>query len=219
LVGTLILASCAEAPSTRPLVAGPIQPSPKARASAGRTIELSAADVFGVPVRVGTADHSPVTVVFFMSRESRDESAELARGVDEGLLDAPVEQVGIVDVHRYGGITRSFALGRMRKSVEEARASRRQRRLEHHADASPAAVNRWHLIGDFDGALFRQLGVELDLEHPVAFVVEAGGRLHGPYHDVGDVVAEVVRVIRGAADKRARKAPARGAARHRSVSP
>lgn len=151
-------------------------------------VELHVADVLGERVDVAPHAHNP-TVLIFMSRTAKDASSLFARTVDERLLDQPVELVGIVDVRRYGGIFRGLATSRMRRSEEEARVARRQRRLDHGVDASPAAVDRWHLVGDFDGALFRRFGVETEPAQPVAFVVDGAGELHGPFRDVDTVVA------------------------------
>ena len=157
-------------------------------AVAAAPVELHVLDVLGERVDVAPDAPNP-TVLIFMSRTARDASSLFARTVDERLLDRPVELVGIVDVRRYGGIFRGLATSRMRRSEEEARVARRQRRLAHGVDASPAAVDRWHLVGDFDGALFRRFGVEAEPAQPVAFVVDGAGELHGPFHDVDAVVA------------------------------
>jgi hypothetical protein len=205
LLGALVLGGCAgqqpqqhaqlkPQPRRLCLLAGPMQPTPGQVAPPGRSVCVSTTDCLGEPVRLGGAEQKGVTIVYFMSRESKDESADLARGVDERLLEAPIDQVGIVDVHKFGGVTKPVASYQLRKSAGEGRDRRRKRREEHHVDASDALVKRWHLIGDFDGALLKHFGVEQNIQHPLAFVVEPDGRLHGPYHDVASVVNEVERL-------------------------
>ncbi|HEX6837279.1 MAG TPA: hypothetical protein VF334_11935 [Polyangia bacterium] len=159
-------------------------------AVAAAPVELHVVDVVGERVDVAPDAAAP-TVLIFMSRRAKEASSAFARTVDERLLDRPIEEVGIVDVRPYGGILRRLATSLMRSSVTEARAHRRERREARGVDASPAAVDRWHLVGDFDGALFRRFGVEAEPAQPVAFVIDRAGALHGPFRDVDAVVAAV----------------------------
>lgn len=159
-----------------------------ASASRASAIELHVTDVLGKQVSV--ASKLP-TVLIFMSRSAKDASSAFARAVDERLLDRPIESVGIVDVRKYGGLLRSLATKYLKRSAEDAKVKRRERREARGVDASPAAVDRWHLVGDFDGALFAQFGVEAEPKQPLAFVVDCGGALHGPYRDVDPLVAAV----------------------------
>ena len=154
------------------------------RASA---FELRAVDVLGRSV---DASRGP-TVIFFMSKRCKEASAAFAKAVDERLLDQPVESVGVVDVRRYSGFLRGMCTSYLKRSAEESRVKRRERRQARGVDASQTAVDRWHLIGDFDGSLFSRFGVESEPSQPLAFVVDAGGKLHGPFRDVDPVVAAV----------------------------
>jgi len=193
LVALICLAGCAPTTTSRKpgLVAGPIQPSKHAKEEAPRpTVQLDVKDVLGAPVRLGN-DQERVTVVVLISRTSKDESSELLKGFDEKLLNAPLESVSIVDMRKYGGIMHSLAERQLRKSAEEGRTRRKQRREAQHADASDSMVNRWHLIGDYDGKLFEKFGVSAEPQHPVAFVVDMTGGLHGPYGELSTLVAAV----------------------------
>jgi hypothetical protein len=192
LLVAVSLTGCAPAPrETR--VAGPIQPRRHAQAgpvAEKKTVELRTEDALGAPVRLG-AGQERVTMVVLMSRESKDESAQLVRSFDEKLLNAPVESVGIVDMRKYGGIMRSIATSQLKKSASEARDRRRERREAKGVDASSTYVNRWHLVGDFDGELMKKFGVAANLDHPQAFVVDKDGGLHGPYRDLDGLMAAV----------------------------
>jgi len=161
--------------------------------AAPNVVQLAAVDVLGEPVRIGPEQRRS-TILFFMSKRSREASSEFGRVVDERLLEAPVESVAIVDVRKYGGWLRGLATSRMQKSEREARARRRERRIARGADASDAAVNRWHLVGDFDGALFARFGVGADPERPLAFLVDPRGELRGPYRDPDALCAAVARL-------------------------
>lgn len=149
-----------------------------------RRVQLSTRDVLGEPVRLGSAEQQRVTAVFFMSRTCKEESADFVRRFDEQVLDAPVESVGIVDVRKYGGLTRSIAQWQLRKAANVARTHRRERRERNGVDASAQFVNRWHLLGDFDGSLFKQFDVEAEPAHPLALVVDLSGTVRGPYRDL-----------------------------------
>jgi hypothetical protein len=191
LVAVFCLASCAPTNGAkRNLVAGPIQPSSKnSKEEAPRpTIQLDTKDVLGAPVRLGN-NQERVAVVVLISRTSKDESSELLKGFDERLLNAPIETVSIVDMRKYSGIMHSLAERQLRKSAEESRTKRRQRREAQHADASDAVVNRWHLLGDYDGKLFEKFGAGAEPQHPVGFVVDMTGGLHGPYGELSTLVA------------------------------
>ena len=155
------------------------------------SLHFTVEDVLGARVAVGAPGQARPTIVIFMSRRCSDASAAFARGVDEALLDQPVDSIGIVDVRRYGGMLRRLATSYLRKSAHEAQQHRRQRRVARGIDASPEVVGRWHLVGDFDGALFARFGVTAEPARPVAFVLGRSGAVHGPYGDVPSVVAAV----------------------------
>jgi hypothetical protein len=209
-IGRLLIAlACASCATTEPaitvsttppatrrtrhkLVAGPL-PSSQPR----RTVQLDAEDVAGQPVMLGAPAQPRVAVVFFLSRQSREESGDFIGSVDEKTLDTPIDQIAIVDLHKYSGIAiKPIAMRQMRKSMPASLASRRQRREARGVDASEEAVRRWHLIGDFDGSLFARFQVAADPMHPVAFVVDRSGELHGPYTDVTQVVSAVSKLTR-----------------------
>jgi hypothetical protein len=163
---------------------------PTANAGEPAAAPLQIVDVLGATVRIAVPAAAP-TVLIFMSRRSQDASAALARAVDERLIDRPIESIGIVDVRRYAGMLRGLASSRLRRAAEQAKERRRERRQARGVDASAAAVDRWHLVGDFDGSLFARYAVAADLQQPLAFVVDCAGRLHGPFRD-GDAVALAV---------------------------
>ena len=156
--------------------------------AAASPVELHIVDVLGTKVDVAPQAHAR-TVLIFMSRRAKDASAAFARAVDERLIDRPIESIGVVDVRRYAGMLRSLATSYLRRSAEDAKVKRRERRVARGVDASPAAVDRWHLIGDFDGSLFARFGVEAEPKEPLAFVVDTAGELHGPFREVDCVVA------------------------------
>jgi hypothetical protein len=159
-----------------------------ARASTAGPIRLALADVLDEPVRIGPPDQPRAAILYFMSRASGDASAAFARAVDERLLDAPVDAIAVVDVRRYGGgLLRGIALSRMRASEREVRDSRRERRLARGVDAQPAS--RWHLVADFDGAVFARFGVASEPARPIAFLVDRAGNLAGPYDDADALCA------------------------------
>jgi hypothetical protein len=164
-----------------------------AGASAPPRVQLALRDVLGEAVALGAPEPALPTIVFFMSKRSQDEAAALVRTVDEQTLDRAIELVGVVDVQRYGGFWRRLAQSRLERSARDARARRTERRVARGVDASAAAVNRWHLVGDFEGALFTQFGVEREPSHPVAFVIDRGGALRGPFRDAVALVAAVAR--------------------------
>jgi hypothetical protein len=170
------------------IVAGVLFATERGARAAGR-VELTLTGVLGDPVHLGPPRQQRPTIVYFMSRRAQEESSTLARSVDEALLNAPVEAVGIVDLRRYGGILRRLATSYVRKSATEALDHRRRRRLAKGLDASAEYVNRWHLIGDFDGALFDRFGVEREPAHPRAFVLDRDGAVHGPFGDTAGVLA------------------------------
>jgi hypothetical protein len=155
---------------------------------------IGTADVLGEPVQLGPGQKR-LAVVYFMSERAKDESARLARAVDEQLLNAPMDTIGIVDVRKYGGIFRSLASSRMRKAEWESRDHRRTLRLGLGIDASPEVVNRWHLLGDFDGKLFDRFSVEKNPARPVSFVLDKSGAVHGPYRDTNDLLSALSRLL------------------------
>jgi hypothetical protein len=152
-------------------------------------VQLSLRGVLGDAVSLGPPQQARPTILFFMSQRAKDESSALARVVDETLLDAQVESVGIVDLRRYAGVLRRLATAYLRKAADEALTHRRERRLAKGVDASPEYVNRWHLVGDFDGALFDRFGVERDPPRPQAFLLDRDGGVHGPFADAKSVVS------------------------------
>ena len=160
-----------------------------AHASAQPLAPLQLTDVLGHQLQLGAAHPSLPAVLIFMSRSAKDASSAFARTIDERLLDRAIESIGIVDVRRYGGILRRLATSYLVRSAEEAKVHRRERRQARGVDASPQAVDRWHLVGDFDGSLFARFGVAAEPKAPLAFVVDAAGDLHGPFHDVDTVIA------------------------------
>jgi hypothetical protein len=172
-----------------------------ARASAPR-LPVDMVDALGQHVSVNGAANAP-TVLFFMSKRAKDASAAFARTVDERLLDRPVESIGIVDMRKYSGMLKGLASSYLRRSAEESKIKRRERRQAAGVDASPAAVDRWHLVGDFDGSLFSRFGVEADPAQPLAFVVDGSGAVRGPFHDV-DPVVQALAEAKGSASAAAR---------------
>ncbi len=160
-------------------------------AHAADPVQLSMQGVLGDAVHLGPPAQARTTIVYFMSQRAKDASSAFARTVDETLLNAPVEAVGIVDVRRYGGLMRRLASSYLRKSADEALAHRRERRLASGLDASAEFVNRWHLVGDFDGSLFERFGVEREPARPLAFVLDRQGGVHGPFAEVAGVLAAV----------------------------
>jgi hypothetical protein len=191
-VAAWLLAGCATAPPpTKPKHAAAHKPAKRPR------VRLATDDVLGRPVRVGPSQPGPVSVVYLMTRDSREESSELARDVDKQLLERPIEQVAIVDLHKLSSFSRGIARSQLRKAANESLEKRRQRREAQGVDASPRAVNRWHLIGDFDGRYFELFDVPRDLQHPLVFVVDRSGRVRGPYRDATRVEAAIRRADHG----------------------
>jgi hypothetical protein len=174
--------------SSRILAAAAVVTTLAAAAPRASAVELHLVDVLGN--RVDVTAPAPA-VLIFMSKRAKDASAAFARDVDQRLLAVPVESIGIVDVRRYGGLLRKLATSYLKRAAEDARVTRRERRQARGVDASPAAVDRWHLIGDFDGTIFGRFGVAPDPEQPLAFVLDRGGDVHGPFRDVERVVAAV----------------------------
>jgi hypothetical protein len=161
-----------------------------AHASAQRLAPLHLTDVLNNELQLGAAARPSLpTVIIFMSKSAKDASATFARTVDERLLDRPIESIGIVDVRRYSGVLRRLATSYLVRSAEEAKVRRRERRQARGVDASAQAVDRWHLVGDFDGSLFARFGVAAEPKQPLAFVVDPAGTLHGPFHEVDKVIA------------------------------
>jgi len=168
----------------------------QAAAHAAPVGRLALEDVLGEAVSLPCAGQQlKATVLFFMSKRSKDESAAFARAVDEKLLNGPVQSVGIVDLRRYGGIWRGLAMSRLRKSASDGRDHRRERRVARGIDASPEVVNRWHLIGDFDGSIFERFGVEREPARPIAFVLDRAGELRGPYSELTGLFDAVARAL------------------------
>jgi hypothetical protein len=193
------LAGCAT-PQRPYHAAGPIQKV------AGRepAVRLSFNDALSHPVQLGGQER--VTVVIFFSRNSKDAAGELARRLDEDLLDGPVDMVSVVDLRRYSGaLPSAIARKRLKQSAEDGRARRRQRRQQHGVDASDSFLDRWHLVGDFDGKIFDAFHVAPEPDHPVAFIVDRSGAFLGPYGDAETVLGAVHQTLHG--QRRARAAP------------
>ena len=142
----------------------------------------------GERIAVGPPEQARTMVVFVMSRRAQEESSAFGRTVDEHTLDADLESVAIVDLRRYGGWLRRLASARLHRAAEDALARRRARRPPH---SDEQAIRRWHLVGDFDGSLLGRFAVAPDPAHPLAFVLDRGGALHGPFHQVAEVLTAV----------------------------
>jgi len=183
-LAAVVLAACAHAPAPAP------SPIERVAGHEAKRVSLSLTDALGEPVRLGPGQPR-ASVVVFMSKASSAESAELLRKLDEQAVTAPIDQVGVVDVARYSGFVRRIAERRLRQSLEEGRVKRRRRRLALGLDASQAIVDRWHLIGDFDGAVLEAFGVQTEPKHPVAFVVDRSGAVSGPYYDLQSLLGAV----------------------------
>ena len=194
---TLLCLLCGCAPQHHSL-AGPI---PK---SAGCPEGPEVTDALGERVRLGEPELT--TVVVFLSRGTADEAADFVRQLDEELLNRPVQMVGIVDLHRYSALRRLAEI-RLKTSAKESRQKRRDRRVARGADASDLYVNRWHVVGDFDGGLLARFGVSPDSARPVAFVVGRCGKRSGPFSEV----PATLRAVDHAAPKTARKSADSGA--------
>jgi hypothetical protein len=192
LIVCALAAGCATAPAKPKPAVSPFQPV------AGHAVKVEARDALGEPVVLGPGQPR-VAVVFFMSRRSKEEASDLMQGLDEQLLDAPIETVAVVDVQRYAGMMRRLATWQLERSARDARTKRKQRRETRGADASAERVGRWHLIGDFDGSWFTRFCTEPDPLHPSAFVVRPTGELDGPYLTLAPLVAAVRHAIGGAA--------------------
>ena len=183
LLALCLFVGCAH-PATR--LAGPIQ---KTGGCLERRFDVK--DSLGESVALGANEEQLTTVVVLLSRAASEDASQFIRQIDEHLLNAPVQIVGIVDLHRYGGLARSLAERSLRKAAAESREKRRKRREAQGVDSSPTFVNRWHVIGDFAGRLLGRFGVALDPKEPVAFVVTSCGQVRGPFHDVDATLAAV----------------------------
>ena len=161
------------------------------RAHAAQSVHVVMRGALGERVVLGPPEQARTTILFFMSRRAPDESARFGSEIDERTLAADVDSIAIVDLRRYGGWLRRLVDARLRSSAEETLARRRERRVQQHADASDAAVGRWHLVGDFDGSLFARFAVAADPEHPLAFVLDRHGAARGPYRGVAELLAAV----------------------------
>jgi hypothetical protein len=159
--------------------------------SAARSVRLDVDGVLGERVALGPPAQARTTILFFMTRKAKDECTAFGREIDERLLDVAIESVSFVDMHPYSGILRGLAMSHLKKSAQEALQHRRERRVARGIDASSDVVNRWHLVGDFDGALFSRFGVDAELAHPLAFVLDKSGTLLGPFHDADAVLTAV----------------------------
>jgi hypothetical protein len=186
LLALSLFVGCAN-PSSSGRLAGPIQ---KSGACSERRFDVK--DSLGESVALGSNEEQLTTVVVLLSRGASDEASLFIRQIDERLLNAPVQIIGIVDLHRYGGVlARSLAERSLKKAAADSREKRRKRREQQGVDASPTFVNRWHVIGDFAGKLLARFGVSPEPPEPVAFVVTPCGQIRGPFHDVNATLAAV----------------------------
>src|SRR5437016_3890019 len=78
-------------------------------------LHLWLTDALGDPVVLGAPDQRRVTIVVFMSRGAKEEAAGFLRTLDEKLLNGPVESLGVVDLRKYGGLTRDLAQWRLKR--------------------------------------------------------------------------------------------------------
>jgi hypothetical protein len=180
---------------------------------AGHCAVTEVTDALGEKVQLGNNPQSLTTVVVFISRSAADDAADLVRQLDERLLNGPVQMVGIVDLKKYGRVFRSIAERQLRKSAADSRERRRQRRQKRGVDASPTFVDRWHVIGDFDGSLLQRFHVDPEPSPPVTFVVGACGQVSGPFRGVD----ETVRAVNSASSRSARRpADSRASSRRRA---
>jgi hypothetical protein len=167
------------------------------QARAEAPLRLTLRGSFGETISLGPPEQARTTIVFIMSPKAQEESNAFGREVDERTLDADIDSVAIVDLHRYGGWLRGLASSRLRKAAEETLARRRARRQGRGADGANGATNndeivrRWHLVGDFDGSLLMRFAVAADPGHPLAFVLDRRGALQGPFRQVADVITAV----------------------------
>jgi hypothetical protein len=191
LLWVAILAGCATNPAhgKRNLVAGPIQK----HHGCAEGLHLKLTDALGEPVALGSPDQERVTVVVFMSRGAKEEASDFLRDLDQRVLHDPVDSLGVVDVRKYAGVMRSVASWQIKRAANDARAKRKERGEKQGLDAS--YPGRWHLIGDFDGKLLEQFGVEAEPQHPVAFVVDRCGAIGAPHRDVNSLMAEVDQAV------------------------
>jgi hypothetical protein len=183
------------------------EPSPIKRV-AGRCPDApEVIDALGEKVRLGTNPDRLTTVVVLFSRSAAEDASDLIRQLDERLLNGPVQMVGVVDLRKYAHVFRSVAERQLKKSAAESRDRRRERRQKRGVDASPTFVDRWHVIGDFDGSLLLRFHVDPDPSVPVAYVVGSCGQVSGPFHDVEGTLRAVnhasSRSARRPADSRA----------------
>jgi hypothetical protein len=161
----------------------------------GDGLHLKVTDALGKPVALGAPDQERVTVVIFMSRSSKDEAAEFLGELDTKLLNDPVESLSVVDVRNFGGVMRGIASWQLKRAAADARDKRKQRRETGGLDASEEFIDRWHLVGDFDGKIMDKFGVAAEPQHPVAFVVDRCGVVGEAHRDVGELMAEVDHVV------------------------
>jgi hypothetical protein len=210
LVG-LLFASCIQKPPPRPQIAGPVQ---KRRARCQGGLRLTFNDALGEPVHLGAPGQERVTVVVVMSRSAKNEDAEFLRELDEKLLNGPVDFVGIVDVRKYGGaFVRGIAERKIKQGEKDARAGRRKRREDRGVDASEEYVNRWHLVGDFEGDLLTHFGIDEEPDRPVAFVLDRCGRVGAAHYEVSGVLAAVAHAQPRRAARKGAASPASSRAR------
>jgi hypothetical protein len=184
----------------------PYQAAEPIQKVAGRepAVRLSFNDALSRPVQLGGQER--VTVVIFFSRNSKDAAGELSKRVDEDLLDGPVDMVSVVDLRKYSGaLPSAIARKKLKKSQEDGRTRRRERRQQRGVDASDSFVDRWHLVGDFDGKIFDAFHVDPEPNPPVVFIVDRSGAFLGPYSDVETVLGAVHQSLHG--QRRARTAP------------
>jgi hypothetical protein len=202
LLWVAVLAGCATSQATqgkRNFVAGPIQ-----KHGGCEGLHLKMTDALGGSVALGSPDQERVTVVVFMNRDNKDEAADFLRDLDKKLLDEPVDSLGVVDVRKYGGVMRSVANWELKRAAERSRAKRKERREQQGRDVSKDELDRFRLVGDFDGKVLEQFGVGAEPKQVVAFVVDRCGAIGSPHHDVESLMAEVNQTVAKSASRSAR---------------
>jgi hypothetical protein len=179
------------------LLGGSVAEAARAPAPTGTScptgLKVTIRDSLDERIELGAPLQQFVTIVLVTDPSAQDKTTTLFRELDERLLNAPVETVGIVDLRRYAGIARRWVEWRLRKAAGEARAARRTRRERRGVDASAPFVDRWHLVGDFSGELLARFGGHGAL--PAAFVVDRCGTVRGPLRDATAVLAALAQLL------------------------
>ncbi len=160
-----------------------------------RRVSFRARDAAGAWVDLSSYRGRAVALVALTNPYASEQCRAVLAQIDEVLLNEPaLETFLVVDVVGYDNfITRGPARGRLRRSLADARSRRRERRLARGADASDAQIDRFHLVGDFEGRILRLFGVDSFDAGPVAFVVDGDGTVVGPF--VGATPGVVARIL------------------------